>query len=371
MGEPLNIGVIGCGVISGQYLASFDRLAAVNLVAVADIAPDRAAAATDGRAGVRAATVAELLAAPDVELVVNLTVPDAHDEIALQAIAAGKSVYGEKPLASTTQRARAVLDAAEKAHIVVGCAPDTVLGTGVQTARAAIDRGLIGAPVAATATMVVPGHELWHPNPDFYYQPGGGPLLDMGPYYVSALVTLLGPVVSVIGTASRTRSTRVIGSGPRSGEAIPVSTGTHVTGVLTHASGVLSTLVMSFDAVATRSANIEVHGETGSLALPDPNRFDGEVQWRRLHGEGWETLPVSAGYRDAGRGYGVADLALTPPGAEPRAGGVLGYHVLDIMESVLDSAASDRRVPVTSTVERPRPVHLQSLGPDASGTRSG
>ncbi|TPQ17040.1 Gfo/Idh/MocA family protein [Streptomyces sporangiiformans] len=361
MGKPLNIGIIGCGVISGQYLASFDRLVTVDLVAVADLAPDRAAAASEGRAGVRASTVTELLSAADVELVVNLTVPDAHAEIALQAITAGKSVYGEKPLAATAAQARAVLEAAAKAGVVVGCAPDTVLGTGIQTARAAIDGGLIGAPVAATATMVVPGHERWHPNPDFYYGPGGGPLLDMGPYYVSALVTLLGPVTSVLGTASRTRPTRVIATGPRSGEVIPVSTDTHVTGVLTHASGALSTLVMSFDAVATKSANIEIHGETGSLAVPDPNHFAGEVQLRRLHGDAWETLPVSAGYRDAGRGYGVADLALTPPGEEPRAGGALGYHVLDILESVLTSAADDRRVRVTSTAERPAPVRLQSL----------
>jgi predicted dehydrogenase len=361
VGKPLNAGVIGCGVISGQYLASFDRLEAVNLVAVADLDPDRAAAAAEGRNGVRACTVTELLSAADVDLVVNLTVPDAHAEIALQAIAAGKSVYGEKPLAATTAEARAVLQAAAKAEVIVGCAPDTVLGTGVQTARAAIDAGLIGAPIAATATMVVPGHELWHPNPDFYYGPGGGPLLDMGPYYVSALVTLLGPVTSVLGAASRTRPTRVIGSGPRSGEVIPVSTDTHVTGILTHASGVLSTLVMSFDAVATKSASIEIHGEAGSLAVPDPNNFAGEVQVRRLHSDAWETLTVSAGYRDAGRGYGVADLALTPPGEEPRAGGVLGYHVLDILESVLTSAVDDRRVRVTSTTERPTPVRLQSL----------
>ncbi len=366
MGKPLNIGMVGCGVISGQYLAQFDRLETVNLVAVADLAPDRAAEVADSRAGVRACTVTELLSATDVDLVVNLTVPDAHADIALAAIAAGKGVYGEKPLAATTIQARSVLEAAAKAGVVVGCAPDTVLGTGIQTARAAIDGGVIGTPVAATATMVVPGHERWHPNPDFYYKPGGGPLLDMGPYYVSALVTLLGPVTSVLGAASRTRATRVIASGPRSGEAIPVSVGTHVTGILTHASGVLSTLVMSFDAVATKSANIEVHGETGSLAVPDPNYFDGEVQLRRLQGGRWETLPVSAGYRNAGRGIGVADLALTSPGEEPRAGGALAYHVLDVLESVLVSATDDRRVPVASTAERPAPVPLQSLAHGAS-----
>lgn len=156
----------------------------------------------------------ELLADPEVDLVLNLTIPAAHADIALRAIAAGKAVYGEKPLAATTEEARKVLEAAAAAGAVVGCVPDTVLGTGIQTARKAIDDGLIGTPISATATMMTPGHERWHPNPDFYYQPGGGPLLDMGPYYVSALVTLLGPVASVIGAASHTRSSRTIGKGP-------------------------------------------------------------------------------------------------------------------------------------------------------------
>lgn len=192
--------------------------------------------------------------------------------------------------------------------------------------------------------MVVPGHELWHPNPGFYSGPE--PLWDMRPYYVFALVTLLGPATSVLGTASRTRPTRVITSGPRTGEVIPVSINIniHVTGILTHASGVLSTLAMSFDAVATKSANIEIHGETGSPAVPDPNHFAGEVQLRRLHRDAWENLPMSAGYRDVGRGYGVADLALTPPGEEPRAGGALGYHVLDVWNpsSLLPSTTEER-----------------------------
>ena len=360
--SPLRIGVVGCGKIVGQYLESFRRLADVRLVAVADLDAERArAVADDYGQGVRAVSVEELLAAPDVDLVLNLTVPAAHAEVALAAIAAGKAVYGEKPLAASAAEARRVLDAAREAGVVVGCAPDTVLGTGIQTARKAIDDGLIGAPVAATVTMVTPGHERWHPNPDFYYVHGGGPLLDMGPYYVTALVTLLGPVASVIGAASHTRTERVIGSGPRAGEKIPVEIDTHVTGVLVHESGALSTLVMSFDAVATQSANIEVHGPLGTLAVPDPNHFDGETRLRSLDGTGWETLPVSAGYVDSGRGYGIADLAATPEGEEPRAGGTLAYHVLDVMESLLDSAHAGKAVAVASRAERPRAVPLVDL----------
>ncbi|MET3367277.1 UNVERIFIED_CONTAM: putative dehydrogenase [Jeotgalibacillus campisalis] len=358
---PLNVGVIGCGAIIAQYLANFRRLDSINLVAVADLDPARAQAVADSYDGVRALTVDDLLAADDVDLVLNLTIPAAHADIALRAIAAGKSVYGEKPLAATTAEAQQVLDAAAAAGLTVGCAPDTVLGTGIQTARKAIDDGLIGSPVSATATMATPGHERWHPNPDFYYQPGGGPLLDMGPYYVSALVTLLGPVVSVVGAASHTRSERTIGSGPRQGQKVPVDIDSHVTGVLVHASGALSTLFMSFDAVKTKSPNIEVHGETGSLMVPDPNYFDGDVQLFALGAEDWETLPVSAGYVDSGRGFGIADLAATPAGQEPRAGGQLAFHALEVMESVLESAKSGQAVAIKSTASRPAVVELTEL----------
>jgi predicted dehydrogenase len=370
MGKPLRVGIIGCGAIIAQYLTNFRRLHAVELVAVADLDPARAQAVADDCEGVRAVSVDELLAAKDVELVLNLTIPAAHADIALKAIAAGKSVYGEKPLAANVAEARQVLEAAASAGVKVGCAPDTVLGTGIQTARKAIDDGLIGAPVSATATMVTPGHERWHPNPDFYYQPGGGPLLDMGPYYVSALVTLLGPVVSVIGAASHTRAERTIGSGPRAGEAIPVNTDSHVTGILVHASGALSTLVMSFDAVQSKCPNIEIHGEQGSLVVPDPNHFNGDVQLFPLGAESWETLPVSAGYIDSGRGFGIADLAATPAGREPRAGGVLAFHALEVMEAILVSASSGTAVPIQSTAARPDPVPLTDLNRPAAAEQS-
>ncbi|MFE4833337.1 Gfo/Idh/MocA family protein [Arthrobacter sp. NPDC056691] len=369
-GEHTRVGIIGCGAIIAQYLTNFRRLDQIELVAVADLDRARAQAVADDYDGVRAVSVDELLAAADVDLVLNLTIPAAHAEVALKAIAAGKSVYGEKPLAATTAEARQVLEAAREAGVAVGCAPDTVLGTGIQTARKAIDDGLIGAPISATATMVTPGHERWHPNPDFYYQPGGGPLLDMGPYYVSALVTLLGPVVSVIGAASHTRSERTIGSGPRAGETVPVNIDSHVTGVLVHASGVLSTLFMSFDAVKSKSPNIEIHGEHGSLVVPDPNHFDGDVQIFPQGADRWQTLPVSAGYVDSGRGFGIADLAATPPGAEPRAGGQLAYHALEVMESVLASAQTGSAVQIQSTAPRPAAVELTTLAAEVAEVTS-
>ncbi len=322
MGQPLTIGIIGCGTIVAAYLATFPKLKAVKLTAAADIDPARAVAVAQKYPGVRALSVADLLADDQVDLVLNLTIPVAHAEIALQAIGAGKSLYNEKPLSTTTRDARLVLDA------------------------------------SATATLATPGPEPWHPNPDFYYVPGGGPLLDMGPYYISALVTLLGPIASVIGAASHTRSSRTIGSGPRQGERIPVSTDTHVTGVLVHASGALSALFMSFDVVATMASRIEVHGETGSLVVPDPNRFDGDVRLRILGAGEWETLPVSAGYVESSRGIGLEDLANTAKEQEPRAGGQLAFHVLEVMESLLVSAREGKAVAIESRCDRPPAVPL-------------
>nr|WP_281352384.1 Gfo/Idh/MocA family oxidoreductase [Phytoactinopolyspora alkaliphila] len=360
VGKPLDVGIVGLGNISAQYMTTLADLPQLRLVAVADLAHHRAEEVAAARGGVQALDVDQLIAHPAVDVVLNLTVPAAHAEIALQAIAAGKDVYGEKPLAATTAEGTKVVEAALAAGVRVGCAPDTVLGTGTQTARRAIDDGVIGRPVAATATMTTPGHEAWHPNPDFYYQPGGGPLLDMGPYYVTALVTLLGPVADVVGAASHTRASRVIGRGPRAGESIPVAVDSHVTGILRHASGALSTLVMSFDGAKTRAAPIEVHGEEASLTVPDPNQFDGDVLIHRPAHD-WELLPPSAGYLDGGRGIGLADLALTPTGREPRANATLALHVLDVMESILRSAEQGAWAAVGTTAERPAPVPLSAL----------
>jgi predicted dehydrogenase len=352
--------MIGCGAISGQYLATIARLPQLELAAVADRDQTRADRVATEQ-GVRALRASDLLADPDIDAVLNLTIPAAHADVALAAIAAGKIVYGEKPLAASSEQAGRIVDAASAAGVRIACAPDTVLGTGIQTARRAIDDGLIGTPVAASATMVTPGHERWHPDPDFYYQPGGGPLLDMGPYYVTALITLLGPVAEVVGMSSRSRDVRTIGSGPRAGSEVPVAIDTHVTGLLRHVNGALSTLIMSFDLVGTHARPIEVHGDLGSLSVPDPNRFEGSVELRRLGDSGWVDLPVSAGYLGASRGFGLADLALTQPDIEPRTNGALALHVLDVMHSLLLAARDRRTISVTSTAERPEPVPLSDL----------
>jgi predicted dehydrogenase len=356
MGDALNVGIIGAGKISGAYASTLARLPNLTLTRVADLDADRAAALAADYPGVQAGTPDELLAADDVDAVLNLTVPQAHAAVALAALASGKHVYGEKPLAATTTEARRVLDSASRAGRAVGCAPDTVLGTGVQTARASLAAGDIGAPVAASAFMVTPGPERWHPAPEFYFQPGGGPVLDMGPYYLTALVTLLGPVRRVTGMSSTRRPTRTIGAGPRAGTVFPVDVATHVTGVLEHRSGVLTTLMMSFDVWGARLPRIEVYGTGGTLSLPDPNGFDGAV---RLFAPGgaWVEVAERAGYRGAARGYGVADLARAlRTGTPHRASGELAYHVLDVMECLLTAAGTGAPVEVASSCPIPAPV---------------
>ncbi|MFD5402297.1 Gfo/Idh/MocA family protein [Streptomyces griseorubiginosus] len=358
MGDAHRIGVVGLGVISRAYLDTLVGRDAVRVTAVADLDASRSAAVAAELPGVRALSVEELLNSPDVDTVLNLTVPAAHAEIALGAVTRGKNVYGEKPLAAELADAQAVLEAAAKASVRVGCAPDTVLGTGVQTARAAVEAGAIGRPLFASAVMITPGHERWHPQPDFYYAPGGGPLLDMGPYYLSSLVHLLGPVRAVIGASSRLRSERVIGSGPRAGERIPVEVDSHVSGVLEHEGGALTTLTTSFDGVGTTAAPIEVHGETGTLTLPDPNHFDGEVRLQELGGSDRRALPPSAGYVGGARGVGLLDFVAADGGRPARASGELALHVLETMTALLRSSAEGRRIELSTSVERPAPVPL-------------
>jgi predicted dehydrogenase len=359
LNAPLRVGVVGAGSISAQYSACLARLPQLRVTTVCDLQLDRAQALAAKHDGARALPLPELLAAEDVDVVLVLTLPATHADLALAALAAGKHVYVEKPLAMSVAEGHELVKAAAAAGLRVGCAPDTVLGTGIQTARAVVDAGRIGTVHSATAFMTTPGHERWHPAPDFYYQPGGGPLLDMGPYYLTSLVHLLGPVVRVTGASTRPSTTRTIGSGPRAGQSFDVAVDSTVTGILEHASGALSTLIMSFDVWAARLPRIEVHGTRGSLSVPDPNMFSGAVELYSAAApdEGWVDVGVTAGYRDAGRGYGVADLALALADGRPhRAGDDLALHVLDVMESVQQAAVTRTSIKLTTTSERPEPV---------------
>ena len=357
MGRALRVGVVGAGRISGQYSATLARLPDLPVTAVTDLDPGRAQALADRHPGARVLPLDGMYAAGDVDVVLNLTTPAHHAPVALGAIAGGKHVYGEKPLAADPPAAAEVVAAAQRAGVRVACAPDTVLGSGVQTARAALDAGRIGVPYAATAFMTVPGHERWHPDPEFYYLPGGGPLFDMGPYYLTALVHLLGPVETVTGMAARPRAERVIGDGPRAGTVFPVRTDTHVSGVLRHTSGALTTLLMSFDVWATRLPYIEVYGSAGSLSLPDPNHFDGDVRLCTPDTPEWTVLPPGAGLAGGGRGIGLLDLAEAIAEGRPhRASAEVALHVLEVMAAVATSADTGGSVAVASTCERPAAV---------------
>ncbi|HEY0247080.1 MAG TPA: Gfo/Idh/MocA family oxidoreductase [Gryllotalpicola sp.] len=354
----LRVGMIGVGTISAQYFDSLTRLPNLRLVAVADIDEARAASVA-AEQGVAARSVDGLLDSDDIDAVINLTIPAAHVEVGLRALAAGKHVFAEKPLGLSTTEARPLLAAAADAGLRVGSAPDTVLGTGIQTARRVIDDGGIGEVLSAAVHWSAPGHERWHPAPGFYYQPGGGPLFDMGPYYLTSLVQLLGPVARVSGLATRSGRARVIATGPNAGTALPVDVDTHVTALLEHDSGVASTVTVSFEVWATRAPLFEVYGALGTLAVPDPNRFSDLVEVFTADAGAWEGVPASAGYRDAGRGYGLADMAAAIAAGTPhRASGELAFHVLDIMEAVLRASAERSVVELMSTVDRPAPVPL-------------
>jgi predicted dehydrogenase len=359
---PTNVGVIGVGVISAQYFAQLARLPNLRVAAIADLDAGRAAAAA-AEQGALALSVDELLTHPDVDVVLNLTIPAAHAEIGLRTLAAGKHLYGEKPLALTTAEARPMLAAADAAGLRIGSAPDTVLGTGIQTARAVLDSGRVGEPIGAAVHWSNPGHETWHPAPAFYYQPGGGPLFDMGPYYLTSLVTLFGPVARVAGTVGRSSRQRTVATGPNAGAAVPVDVDTHVTALLEHASGVTSTVTVSFEIWATRVPMFEVFGTTGTIAVPDPNMFSDPVSVALATGPGarpeFVEVPVAAGYADAGRGVGLSDLARAIETGRPhRASGDLAFHVLEVMESILVAGREHTTVELTSTVPRPDPVPL-------------
>jgi predicted dehydrogenase len=283
----------------------------------------------------------------------NLTIPCAHAAVNLTALQAGKHAYCEKPFALNYREGQKTLQEAKKRKLRLGCAPDTVLGGGIQTCRKLIDDGAIGRPVAATANMLCAGHESWHPNPDFYYQPGGGPLFDMGPYYLTALVTMLGPARSVSASATTTHRKRVITSQPLRGRKIQVRTPTHLCGLVEFAGGVAATVTMSFDVGAHHLPMLEIYGTEGSLACPDPNAFNGEVMlWTKAKPE-WVKVPLSHP-GDVGRGIGLADMAQAiQTRREPRASGELGLHVVEIMESFEVSSRAGRKILLKSKCRRP------------------
>lgn len=343
----VGVGVIGAGVISNQYLENLTSFPDLDVRFVADIDLERAKAQAEKYGVAGSGTVEELLADDAIEIVVNLTIPKVHVEVALQVLAAGKNVWSEKPFALDRASGKELLEAAHAKGLRVATAPDTFLGAGIQSARRLIENGDIGVPLTALTLMQSPGPESWHPNPDFLFQEGAGPLFDIGPYYLTALVQLFGPVARVSASASKARETRVIGSGPRAGEEFAVTVPTHVSALYEFESGQTAQSVFSFDSKLGRT-QFEVAGADGTLVVPDPNTFEGELL---VHGgDGIETL-ASTG-TSAGRGIGVVELARAiRAGVPERASGEQAYHVLDIMVSTIEAGESRTPVDVESTVQ--------------------
>ena len=358
MQSPVKVGVIGCGDISRAYLENARTFHILDVVACADLYLERAQERAQEFHIPRACTVAELLADPEIELVINLTIPAAHAEIGLAALEAGKCVYNEKPLAIVRKDAQRMLGKAADKHLLVGCAPDTFLGGGLQTCRKVIDDGEIGEPIAASAFMLSHGHENWHPDPAFYYRIGGGPMFDMGPYYLTALIALMGPIRRVTGSTKITFPTRTITSKPHAGDEIEVTTPTHITGIMDFARGAVGTISTSFDVWSTTLPPIEIYGTQGTLLLPDPNSFGGPVRMRKAGEHTWRDVPLTHGYTKNSRGIGAADMAYALRSGRPhhRANGELAYHVLDSMCAFEDASREGKHIELTSTCVRPEPL---------------
>lgn len=356
--EPVTVGVLGCGTISDAYLGTGDRFDVYDIIACADIDLERARSKAE-KYGISATDTDGLLADEAIELIINLTPPAVHADTCTQVLESGKHVYVEKPLATDFSSAETILATAAEAGLLVGSAPDTVLGAGLQTCRSVIDEGRIGDPVGATAVWVSGGHEAWHPNPTFYYGEGGGPLFDMGPYYVTALVSLLGPARRVTGSVSRTFSERTITSEPRRGETIDVEVPTHECGIIDFENGSTATLLTSFDTPAGSTLpwpTFELYGTDGTLRLPDPNLFDGPVQLQRADTDELVAIPLTHEYT-AGRGVGVADLAYAIRSDwSHRTSANLASHVLEILDGIREASAAGEHVELSTHVDCPKPL---------------
>lgn len=364
--KKVKVGIIGCGKISAAYFKGCKAFQILDVVACSDINMACAEAAAK-EFNCSAVSVKDMLANPEIEIVVNLTIPKVHAEVDIAALEAGKHVHSEKPLGVTREEGRKVLDVAKRKGLLVTCAPDTFMGGGGQTARKVIDDGWIGEPVAATAFFASHGPEGWHPNPAFLYQRGAGPMLDIGPYYITALVNLMGPITRVTGSARITFPERMITSQPLYGTMMKVEAPTLVSGVMDFANGAVASILASFDIWSHTLPRIEVHGTEGSLVVPDPNTFTGQVMVKRAGAKEWSNIPHT--HSDAvSRGIGVADLAYAIRcGRKPRPSAELAYHVLDVMCAFEEASNAGEHVQIKSTVERPAPLPLGLLAGTLDG----
>jgi len=371
-GGPLGVGIIGTGVISQTYLENLTSFPDVKVVAVGDLIPERAHAKAEEHGIPSWGGAEDVLGNPDVELVVNLTIPAVHVAVSKAAVAAGKHVWTEKPIGLDRASVQELLALADAAGVRIGSAPDTLLGPGFQTAKRAILDGVIGTPLFVQTTFQTQGPDAWHPEPAFLFAEGAGPLLDMGPYYFSALVSLLGPIAAVAARGSRPQLERTIRSGPRAGETFPVEVPSTVQVLTSFAGGQHGTHLLSFDSALERAGIVEIHGSEGSIVLPDPNMFEGRIAYVKPVGTitdgdrgAQEWIEIEQQGTVVGRGLGVLDMARAlNEGRSHIATGELGYHVLDVMLSAQESAATGATLDIASTVA-PVPLLPEGFDPFA------
>nr|WP_304212349.1 Gfo/Idh/MocA family oxidoreductase [Fredinandcohnia onubensis] len=360
--SKVKLGIIGCGTISSIYMENLQKYEHLELVACADLDVARAKQQAEKFGVPNAYSVEELLADDEIQLVINLTIPRAHATVSLQALEAGKHVYTEKPLTVSREEGKQIIEVARNSNLLVGGAPDTFLGAGIQTAIHLIENGEIGVPIGASAFMINRGHEHWHPDPAFYYDHGGGPMFDMGPYYLTALVALLGPMKRIAGTTRISYPERTILSEPKKGTKIDVVTPTHIAGTVDFASGAIATITTSFDAFGgTSLPPIEVYGSEGTLLVPNPNTFGGPVKIRIKDEKEFVEVPLIFDNPTNNRGIGVADMANAILHNQSfRANGELAYHVLEAMHGFHDSSDSGRHYVMESTCEKPAMLNMMS-----------
>ena len=357
--NPVKVGIIGTGNIFSQYIKGCRQFPILDVVAVSDL-NIQLAEARAAEYDLIAMSAEDLLADDNIELVINLTPPKAHVTVALNTIAAGKHIYTEKPLAINLEDGRKIMGFANEAEVRVGCAPDTFLGGGLQTCRKLIDDGWIGTPIAATAFMTSRGPESWHPNPVFFYEVGGGPMLDMGPYYITALVSMLGGVRQLNAMTARSFEERIATSKEKNGLSIPVEVSTHNAGTLQFDNGTIATMLISFDIWRANLPRIEIYGSEGTFSVPDPNTFGGPISvWLPNVGQ-WQEIPLTHS-PEVGRGIGVADMAQSIRNDEPhRASGDLALHVLEVMEAFDFASETGQTLNITTPIDRPTPLPLGS-----------
>ena len=359
--KKVKIGFVGVGAISGIYLENITNLfREIEIIGVCDLIRERAEAAVAKYHIPKLYNdMYELFADPEVDIVLNITRPYEHYEVTMAALRAGKHVYSEKPLAASLEEGREIMALAAEKGLMLGGAPDTFLGSGIQTCRKLIEDGYIGTPVGAAGFMICHGHETWHPDPDFYYQYGGGPLFDMGPYYLTALVNLLGPVAAVSAMTGTSFPTRTITSAPHFGETIAVHTPTYITGNLRFASGAIGTLFTTFDVHYPSQARLEVYGSEGTLYVPDPNGFGGPVKLFRPEQGSVMEMPLCYPYPGNNRALGLADMAKalsSRDGKWFRANCRQTFHILEIMEGILTSGKQRREIEIESRFEKMPPM---------------